>query len=229
MRRSRRAIFAAAAGLTLLGVGPLSWLEEGDALLAQGQPREALSAYRRVERHLGETPDTQLRVGNALYRLGEIDAAAASWLASLRRLEPSQRELRFAAAFNLGTALLARERWSEARDALWSAMLEDPDDLEAKFNYEWALARIEPEPDVPLPPSPSPADAEQAGDAPSGEQRAREPERRERGESKAEPISRAEAERWLRGLEEKVDEPLRRQMAGSEGAPGASARGGQSW
>jgi Ca-activated chloride channel family protein len=226
--RAPRALFAGLAGLTLLGVGPLSWLAEGDALLAQGQPREALSLYRRAERHLGETPQTQIRVGNALYRLGELDDAAAAWLASLRRLEPSDRALRFTAAFNLGTVLLAREQWGEARDAFWSAMLEDPDDLEAKFNYEWALERLEPEPDVPVPPSPDPSDAEEARDASSGEQRMQEPERSERRERNAEPISREEAERWLRGLEERVDQPLRKQMA-ADAQPGERARGGQSW
>lgn len=229
-RASRRLAGALAAGLalTLLGVGPTSWLAEGDALLALGQPREALALYRRAERYLGETPQTQLRVGNAQFRLGELDAAAAAWLASLRRLEPSDRSERFAASFNLGTVLIARERYGEARDALWGAMLEDPDDLEAKFNYEWALARIQPEPDVPVPPSPSPTDAHDASDASRGEQRMKEPQRSERREHNAEPISRAEAERWLRGLQERVDEPLRKQMA-AETKPGERPPGGQSW
>ncbi len=228
LRPEPRAVLAALAGLTLLGVGPLGWLDEGDALLALGQPREALSLYRRAERHLGETPQTQLRVGNAQFRLGELDNAASAWLAALRRLEPSQRVERFTAGFNLGTALLAREQWAEARDAFWGAMLEAPDDLEAKFNYEWALERLAPEPDVPVPPSPSPSDAEEASEASSGEQRMQEPERRERAERSAEPISREEAERWLRGLEERVDEPLRKQMA-QDAAQGERARGGQSW
>jgi Ca-activated chloride channel family protein len=230
-RARRRALGAATAlaALALAGVGPASWEEEGDAKLAAGDARGALSLYRRVERHGGETPSTQIRVGNALYRLGELDKAAAAYLAALRRLEPEQRSARFAAAFNLGATLLAREGFAEARDAFWSAMLEDPESVEAKFNYEWALARLEPEPDVPVPPSPTPSEAPEPSGSDAGEQRMQEPAPSEREAKNAQPLAQAEAERWLRSIDERVADPLRSQLAKRAETLGGASQGGQTW
>jgi tetratricopeptide (TPR) repeat protein len=231
-RRLRRRALAAATvsvAAALLGLGPADWQAEGDALLEGGDARGALSRYRRIERHTGETPYTQIRVGNAWYRLAELDKAAASYLAALRRLEPEERPARFAAAFNLGATLLARESFSEARDAFWSAMLEDPDDVQAKFNYEWAQSRLEPEPDVPVPPSPTPSEAPEPSGADAGEQKMEEPVPSEREAKSAQPLAPEEAERWLRSIDERVGEPLRSQLKEPTESGASGAGGGQTW
>lgn len=228
-RRGLRAPVVAALATLTLGVQGASWLEDGDRALAKGDARTALSHYRRTERSYGAVPESRLRIGNALYRLGDHDRAAAAYLDALRALPLEKREQRFAANFNLGDALLSKEHYAEARDAFWTAILDRPDSLEAKFNYEWALQRAgpeEPPPDLPTPLTREP-------DAPAGEgegQSLTTETTPTRGEGRTDAqLSPDEAQRWLDSLEERVEAPLRRQIAEALDSEGARARGGQAW
>jgi tetratricopeptide (TPR) repeat protein len=168
-------------------------------------------------------------VGNALYRLGQLGSASASFLDALRQLGPEDRDARFVAAFNLGTSLLAQERYGEARDALWTALLARPERREAKFNYEWAVERIEPEehPTASSPGRQDPEryeqDVEQPGPQPSS---ARSAEERELSPP---PLEESEARRWLRAIEDRPLEPLRQQIAERLESEGRRAPGGQTW
>jgi tetratricopeptide (TPR) repeat protein len=225
--------------LLLLGC-PRTWVEEGDRFFAQDDVQSALSLYRRMERTYGSTPATQIRIGNALYRMLEPDRAAAAYLEALRHLEPHDQQARFVASFNLGNSLLEQKRYTEARDQFWGALRANPDSLEAKFNYEWAAQRSEP---FELPPPPPvrgdpPPGSPGAGDgeAPS-EDGSMGPSRpgsaaRERtdAERRAAPqLSEAEARRWLETIEDSIEAPLRRQVADSLGAGPQRRLGGQTW
>jgi tetratricopeptide (TPR) repeat protein len=224
----RLATTALAVGL--LAAGMESWLREGDTQLRKGNAREALSLYRRVERTTGPSPSTQVRVGNALYRLGRRNAASAAFFEALREPEATDEETRFVATFNLGTTLLAQEHYREARDALWTALRVRPDRLDAKFNYEWAVERIEPDEDVARGgtgrdrETERSTDAEDSLEASSGG--ASVSEERERHPAQ---LTEEEAERWLRSIEEDPIEPLRQQMAGQIQPGGGRPPGGQSW
>ncbi|MEE8556862.1 MAG: VWA domain-containing protein [Myxococcota bacterium] len=213
----------AVVALLLVAAGPSGWLVEGDAMLARGEAREALSLYRRIERTSGASPSTQIRIGSALYRLGKLSAASGAFLEALRHLEGEDLEARFVAAFNLGTALLAQERYREARDALWAALVARPDSLETKFNYEWALERLPPQ-DEPVAGSPREADPSSDGEAGESGQPTSGEVDRERAEQR---LTQEEAERWLRSLDENPIEPLRRQIASELEGRGRS--GGQAW
>ncbi len=217
--------------LLLVAFGPASALDEGDALLDQGKAIEALSAFRRAERADGESPATRIRVGNAQYRAGRMDQAAAAYLDALRSVQPGADEARFAASFNLGNTLLTRQRFREAYDAYWTAMLARPDDLEAKFNYEWAASHAEPEPPLPdIPRNPQPDRDRKSGEGEGEESSSdgggdgRSPDRdQERG------FTRAEAERWMKSIEETVSETLERQITREYDGQSRARRGGQTW
>jgi tetratricopeptide (TPR) repeat protein len=225
--RGRAAALPAAALVALAGtaLGPWSLEREGDRLLEQGEPRQALSIYRKVERASGPTARSRIRVGNALYRLGQSERAVAAYLSVLQRFGGGDPSARFVAAYNMGTALLAQQRYAEARDALWTALLENPDSFEAKFNYEWALEHAPPEEEPPLPPMPQPSEApasqsQQSGASGEGAQREREVPLE---------LSEAEAERWLRAIQESPGEALRRQIGDSLGDPGSRRERRQTW
>ena len=227
--RRRRLAAATLAGVALAstGVGPFSsWLEEGDAALAANEPDEALALYREAERAHGADARTQIRIGNALFRMQRTEQAASAYLEALRVLEPDDREARFAASFNLGNTLVAQKHFEEARDAYWSALLALPDSTEAKFNYEFAVEKI-----LKLPPVPEtePSDDAQreseqpqpgeAGDAPG------------RGEPQPAPggLDEREAQAWLETLEEPVGDALARQVTNEfDGKPRARP-GGKTW
>jgi hypothetical protein len=214
----------------LVGVQGADWLVDGDRALAEGDVRTALSHYRRTERSYGTAPESRLRIGNALYRLGDHDRAAAAYLDALRTLPLEEGEQRFTANFNLGDALLAEERYAEARDAFWTSILDEPGSIEAKFNYEWALERAgpeEPPPDFPSPPSQESDDG--SGDGEGEAETTENVPARSEGERRQAELSQDEAQRWLDSLEERVEAPLRRQIAEELGGEGARARGGQGW
>jgi tetratricopeptide (TPR) repeat protein len=229
LRRSRRLAAATLAGVAIAstGIGPFSsWLEDGDAALAANKPDEALALYREAERARGGDAGTQIRIGNALFRLQRIEQSASAYLEALRALGPDDREARFVASFNLGNALVAQKHYEEARDAYWSALLAMPDSTEAKFNYEFAVEKI-----LELPPVPEtePSDDAQreseqpqpgeAGDAPG------------RGEPQPAPggLDEREAQAWLETLEEPVGDALERQITNEfDGKPRARP-GGKTW
>jgi hypothetical protein len=229
-RRWTAAIGTTVAALALLAAGSQSWIREGDTRLEQGDPREALSFYRRVERTRGPSAATQIRVGSALYRLGQHGAASAAFFEALRQGAPEDREARFVAAFNLGTTLLAQEQYREARDALWTALVANPDPLEAKFNYEWAVERIEPDEEFPT--AGTPSERENDSFNKEGNEPAPSPGsstgRAER-QPKAARLTEQEAERWLRSIEEDPIEPLREQIRDRFEPGRRRAPGGQSW
>ena len=233
LRDRRRAPVPAVAVISvlaaaMLGVQGASWLDDGDRALVEGDPRTALGHYRRTERNYGAVPESRVRIGNALYRLGDHDRAAAAYLDALRVLPLREKTRRFNANFNLGDALLAEERFGEARDAFWTAILDRPDSLEAKFNYEWALERAgpeEPPPELPSPPTgdPDSDSGDGEGESLQSETMPARAEGRDQGQ-----LSPDEAKRWLDSLEERVEAPLRRQIAQELGS-GAPRRGGQAW
>ncbi|MFQ5697877.1 MAG: VWA domain-containing protein [Myxococcota bacterium] len=213
-------------GVSSLGLRPWSLLSEGDALLEKGDARGALRLYQAYERRHGRDPVTRIRVGNAHFRLGDRERAATQFLSALRALGPEDREARFVASFNLGVSALALGHFEAARDAFWQALLDEPDHLEAKFNYEWALERIPPEPDVPMPPTPRSRESD-GGTEPDLKTR---PERSAHGPDAGAPApDLEETERWLSALEEDPEEPLRRQIAATLGSGPSRGARGQTW
>lgn len=218
---------AAALALSLVGIGPWDRLAEGDAYLEQGQARRALSLYRAYERGGGSTPASRIRIGNAHYRLSDPERAATQYQSALRDLRLDDRRARFVASFNLGVSYLNLKRFGPARDEFWSALREQPDSIEAKFNYEWASERVPPDPDIPMPPTPQRAEGSRGSEA--GEMET-ESELSAHGREQGEPtLEREEAERWLETLEERPGEPLRREITGElEETPGRR-RDGPTW
>jgi Ca-activated chloride channel family protein len=228
--RSAAALATGAVALLLLAPGTGSWLQSGDAHLDRGETRAALSLYRRVERTVGPSAPSRIRIGKALYRMGQFGPASAAFLDALRELGPTDRDARFVAAFNLGTTLLAQERYREARDALWTALLAHPERMEAKFNYEWAVAQIPPEDEHPG--AASVSDPESELDEQDGEETPptpRHPSGRDERERKRPPLTEQEAERWLRAIDENPVEPLRQQIVERFQPSGGRGPGGQTW
>jgi Ca-activated chloride channel family protein len=204
-----------ALAIALLGAAGESWIERGDQQLREGKAQAALGSFQRAQREGASGAALDLRIANALYRLGESERAASFYLGALRQAAPGDSELRFVANFNLGAALLQQEQFGAAREAFWEALGERPDDLEAKFNYEWAAERAEQE--------------EGEGEAqPSPEQQG---EEGEGAQARASSLDADEARRWLESLEDSPRDPLRRQIERElreRGQP-PPPLGGQTW
>lgn len=229
LSRRRSAVGAAMFTLLLATCGPGGWIEEGDRLLRGDQAGRALSLYRKAERASGSTPLTSIRIGNAYYRLDEYPRATAAYVEALRTLGPEDDAARFAASFNLGNTLLERDRYPEARDAFWAAIREKPSSLEAKFNYEWALERVEP-PVLPPLPSARKSEPTSAAESPRASDSSEEGQpARASAEARPAGLSPSEAARWLESLEEPLGEPLRREIERSLRGGRPPTPEGQTW
>jgi tetratricopeptide (TPR) repeat protein len=183
-----------------------------------------------VERTVGPSAASRIRIGNALYQLGQFGPASAAFLDALRLLGSKDRDARFVAAFNLGTTLLAQERYGEARDALWTALLAHPERTEAKFNYEWAVAQIPPEDDEAARASVSGGEGElDEQDREATPPTPSDPSGRHEPERKRPLLTEQEAERWLRAIDENPVEPLRQQIVERLQPSGGRGPGGQTW
>ena len=141
-------------------------------------------------------------------------------------MEPDDTEARFAAGFNLGNSLVAKKHFEEARDAYWSALLAEPNSLEAKWNYEFAQKQIQELPPVPQPdPSAAPKkENDSAGQGGQSQQSRRSEPRPEKGS-----LDEREAERWLDTLEEPISEALRQQVTNATGGKARARPGGRTW
>lgn len=226
LRQGTRGLVLLLGSTLLVGMASFSLRDQADQLLAQNKAREALSIYRKIERIAGRSAASRLRVGNALFRLEQKDGAVAAYLSVLRKYSTDDTDARFVAAYNMGTVLIAQKRYAEASDALWTALLERPDDLQAKFNYEWAREHTPPDPEIP--PSSSPEvseDGEEQESDPSPDEAEKETEQERPGND----LLEAEAERWLRTIEEAPDEPLRRQIADQLESKPSTSGARQSW
>jgi Ca-activated chloride channel family protein len=227
--RPRRALAAATAGIALAtaAFGPASsWIAEGDAALAAGNPDQALALYREAERTRGSDAPTQIRIGNALFGLQRIDQAASAYLDALRIVAPDDDEARFVASFNLGNVLVAQKHFEEARDAYWSALLARPASVEAKFNYEWAVQHVLDLP--PVPESEPTSNSQRDSDSSQTPENADSPGR---GEPQPAPggLDEHEAQQWLSTLEEPVAQALRQQVTNEFGGKPRARPGGNTW
>jgi len=225
--RRAHAAAAAAAALALGGFGEGGLISRGDAALEAGKPDEALALYHEAAATRDRDPRLSIRIGNALFRLERVDQAASAYLEALRLLTADDGEARFAASFNLGNTFVAKQHFEEARDAYWAALVANPASLEAKFNYEWAVAHVLPTPPVPEP-DPTTSPKHEDKDSGRGESSDSRPQasdaRPERGS-----LDEQEARRWLDTLEEPVGDALRQQITNATGGRPRARPGGKTW
>jgi Ca-activated chloride channel homolog len=207
---------------TGLGFGPGD-LERGNRLYREGRYEEAVEAYRRALD--SGRPSTQLHynLGTALLALGNYPEAEQHLQAALRDVNP---ELRHRAYYNLGNRFLEEGRGVSdlqqqgrlldgAIEAYRRALRLAPGDVEAKWNLELALReRDENREQQSLPQQPDP----QAGDGGEDDREQQEAEgggtggasgqspagagRDPGAATEQQPMSREEADRILRAIEQ---------------------------
>ncbi|HTO54496.1 MAG TPA: VWA domain-containing protein [Myxococcota bacterium] len=226
LRRAHAAALALVA-LALGAFGEAGLVARGDAALAAHKPDDALALYHEAAATLDRDARLSIRIGNALFRLERLDQAASAYLEALRILDSDDPDTRFAASFNLGNTFAARQHFEEARDAYWAALVARPSSLEAKFNYEWAVAHIQP---LPPAPEPQPSDSPKRQDRSSGpgQSTSQEPQP---GEARPEKgsLDPQEAQRWLDTLDEPVGDALRQQITNATGGRARARPGGKTW
>ena len=126
---------------------------KGNQLYREGKYREAADAYLAGLEQLSESAPSDVRasllnnLGAALYRLDVFDGAQSSFLESLATAEVSDERAR--AAYNAGNAAYRQNNLKAALAFYKQALLANPDNESARFNYEFLARRLEDEPETP--------------------------------------------------------------------------------
>lgn len=105
------------------------WHDRGMELEDEGEPEEAMSAYRRALEIEPGFADAHLDLGRLLHERGEVAQAERHYRQAL-----AARPEDATAAFNVGVALQDQERLSEAAEAYQAALAIDPDLADAHYN-----------------------------------------------------------------------------------------------
>lgn len=115
-------------------------VEQGNQLFDQAEFEAALEAYREAQTDRPESPELHYNVGDALYKQGAVDEAAAAFQKAVETGDP---ELGSKAYYNLGNALYRQQMFDQAIGAYENALELNPSDQDAKINLEMALEKLE--------------------------------------------------------------------------------------
>lgn len=113
-------------------------IEEGNAQLGAGKPKEALKYYDQAAKRRPDDPGVQYDRALALVRLGRLDEARKALLSASGGPDRTLKEKSF---YNLGNVLHQMKRFQEAANAYQQALRLDPGHKAAKWNLELALRR----------------------------------------------------------------------------------------
>jgi Ca-activated chloride channel family protein len=143
---------AAALLLCTLAVRPASAdaLQDGNQAYGKGDYQGAVEAYRKGLAKKPGDPKLLANLGTALYRMKDYNGSqttleqAASRAAGRLRDREQARIL-----YNYGNALFRKGSFPEAADAYRRSLEHAPDDPDARYNYESAIAHIHAPPTPP--------------------------------------------------------------------------------
>lgn len=119
---------------------PAGNVQKGCRLYNRGKYPEADTAFKKG---LEKNPELHLlhfNDGAALYRMGKFQDAAAEFT---RAATSPDKSLREKALYNLGNSLYRAQKEKEALAAFKDAIKTNPDDLDAKFNYEFIRKKMQ--------------------------------------------------------------------------------------
>ena len=101
----------------------------------------AKNYYESIILESGNNPEAQLGKGSSSFQLGDYDSAKGAFEQSLRS---NDNIIRSKALYNLGNTLYQNQKNEEALAYYRKALELNPDDKEAKYNYE--LLKYQPDP-----------------------------------------------------------------------------------
>jgi len=125
----------------LFGQTDRSLVREGNSLYKQDKFADAETNYRKALEKNKEMNQGAFNLGDALYKQGRYDEAAEqyrNWAA--KETDPSAKAQ---ALHNLGNSLLKGKKIPESISAYKEALKLHPDDLDTKYNLEYAQALLQ--------------------------------------------------------------------------------------
>jgi Ca-activated chloride channel family protein len=116
-----------------------SAVEKGNKYYNKGEPDKALEAYREAQRHDSLSVIPQFNAGDALYKMGKYEEGAKEFTKTASASGDSISAMSY---YNLGNSAFKAGDLRAAAEAYKKSLLIGPNDGDAKFNLEYALAML---------------------------------------------------------------------------------------
>lgn len=124
----------------LFGQTDRTLVREGNSLYKQDKFSDAETNYRKALEKNKDMHQGVFNLGDALYKEGRYDEAAEQYrIAEGKVTDPSGKAQ---ALHNLGNSLLQGKKYPESISAYESALKLNPNDLDTKYNLEYAQAML---------------------------------------------------------------------------------------
>jgi len=115
-------------------------MNQGEKHYKDDKFAEAADNYRQAELFKPEEPMASFNTGAALYKSGDNAKAAEKFLETISLAEG---EFQSESYYNLGNSLFNAQDYKNAIDAYKNSLMLDPGNEDAKFNYEYAMKKME--------------------------------------------------------------------------------------
>ena len=122
-------------------------------LIADGNPREANEAYNNgdyqaaaklyreaIDKDPGNAK-LHFNLGNALMMMGETEQAIAAYESFMELAESAEDKA--LSEYNIGHFEAIAEQWQKAANRFKKALMLNPEDEDARYNYELALSKLQ--------------------------------------------------------------------------------------
>lgn len=119
-----------------------SQVRQGNRHYHKGDYKPAIERYTQALSYAPESSEALYDLGNALYKAELFDKAEQTMARAAADTLRSDTE-RAEAFYNLGNAQFKQQKYKEALESYRRAMLLDPADMEAKYNYAYTKKLIE--------------------------------------------------------------------------------------
>lgn len=119
-----------------------SQVRKGNRHYHKGDYKPAIERYTQALSYAPESSEALYDLGNALYKAELFDKAEQTMIRAAADTLRSDTE-RAEAFYNLGNARFKQQKYKEALESYRRAMLLDPADMEAKYNYAYTKKLLE--------------------------------------------------------------------------------------
>jgi tetratricopeptide (TPR) repeat protein len=109
-------------------------LNKANELFKAGNYEEALKAYSEAAGGNPDNPVINYNIGNVLYKTGKMEPAIQKY----KSAESINKSL-----YNTGNSLYRMQKLQESLAAYRQALIKNPNDPDAKFNYEFVKKKLE--------------------------------------------------------------------------------------
>jgi tetratricopeptide (TPR) repeat protein len=127
-------------GFALTAQNPKKFVREGNKNFEQGKYQDAEVEFRKA---LSANPDydkAKFNLGDAMYEQKNLEESAKLFKELAETAKSAK--LKSDAWYNLGNTMMSQKKYKEAMQAYKNSLLINPDNKDAKYNYEYARKKM---------------------------------------------------------------------------------------